>query len=106
MNMNDTETMKGILVSKGHEIVEDETIADAVIVNTCAVRQKAEDKFFGKLGRLKHLKNTRAGVSPENEAKDSVGAEHRSALKKERKQKKGIMVLCPYVRPAWALSIE
>ncbi len=61
MNMNDTETMKGILVSNGHEIVEDESIADAVIVNTCAVRKKAEDKFFGKLGRLKHLKNTRAG---------------------------------------------
>ncbi|OAA31325.1 (dimethylallyl)adenosine tRNA methylthiotransferase [Kosmotoga arenicorallina S304] len=56
MNVNDTETMAGLLIKAGHEIVENEEEANAVIVNTCAVREKAEKKLYGKLGRLKALK--------------------------------------------------
>ena len=56
MNVNDTETMAGLLIEAGHEIVEKEEEADVVIVNTCAVREKAEKKLYGKLGRLKALK--------------------------------------------------
>ncbi len=62
MNVNDTEIMAGILIRAGHEIVEDEEEADAVIVNTCAVREKAEKKLYGKLGRLKALKRRKKNL--------------------------------------------
>ena len=58
MNISDTEAMMGILRRAGHEIIESEEVADAVIVNTCAVREKSEDKLYGKLGQLKALKKS------------------------------------------------
>ncbi|NLT46357.1 MAG: tRNA (N6-isopentenyl adenosine(37)-C2)-methylthiotransferase MiaB, partial [Thermotogaceae bacterium] len=45
MNINDTEAMMGVLSKAGHEIVANEEDAEAVIVNTCAVRAKSEDKL-------------------------------------------------------------
>ncbi|MFW6122162.1 MAG: tRNA (N6-isopentenyl adenosine(37)-C2)-methylthiotransferase MiaB, partial [Petrotogales bacterium] len=57
MNVNDTETMAGVLKETGHEIVENEDDADVVIINSCAVRAKSERKAYGKLGRLKALKS-------------------------------------------------
>ncbi|AFK05953.1 tRNA-N(6)-(isopentenyl)adenosine-37 thiotransferase enzyme MiaB [Mesotoga prima MesG1.Ag.4.2] len=56
MNINDTEAMMGVLSKAGHEIAVSEEEADAVIVNTCAVRAKSEDKLYGKLGQLKAVK--------------------------------------------------
>ncbi|TYB95818.1 MAG: tRNA (N6-isopentenyl adenosine(37)-C2)-methylthiotransferase MiaB [Kosmotoga sp.] len=56
MNVNDTETMAGVLKESGHVIVENENDADVVIINSCAVRGKSERKAYGKLGRLKALK--------------------------------------------------
>jgi len=56
MNINDTEAMMGVLSKAGHEIAASEEEADAVIVNTCAVRAKSEDKLYGKLGQLKAVK--------------------------------------------------
>ncbi|MFO7881041.1 MAG: tRNA (N6-isopentenyl adenosine(37)-C2)-methylthiotransferase MiaB, partial [Kosmotogaceae bacterium] len=56
MNVNDTETMAGILKKSGHEIIDNENEADVVIINSCAVRGKSERKAYGKLGRLKALK--------------------------------------------------
>ncbi len=56
MNINDTEAMMGVLSKAGHEIVANEEDAEAVIVNTCAVRAKSEDKLYGKLGQLKAVK--------------------------------------------------
>ena len=56
MNVNDTETMMGLLEIAGHEMVETPEEADLVIINTCAVRQKAEDKFYGKLGELNRIR--------------------------------------------------
>lgn len=58
MNISDTEAMMGILRRAGHEIIDSEEAADAVIVNTCAVREKSEDKLYGKLGQLKALKKS------------------------------------------------
>jgi len=57
MNLNDTEIMKGILHRDGYEITEEQEEADVAIINSCAVREKAENKMYGKLGRLKALKN-------------------------------------------------
>jgi len=57
MNEHDTERMLGILSSRGFLEVEEPKKADIIIFNTCAIREKAEQKFFSSLGRLKHLKN-------------------------------------------------
>lgn len=53
MNIHDTEMMKGLLVNSGHTIVKDVKMADLVIINTCAVREKSENKVYSLMGRLK-----------------------------------------------------
>ena len=55
-NVRDSETISGILESLGFTSSKDENDADVVIINTCAVRQGAEDKVLGQLGALKRLK--------------------------------------------------
>jgi tRNA-2-methylthio-N6-dimethylallyladenosine synthase len=57
MNEHDTERMLGILASKGFIDVDDPKKADIIIFNTCAIREKAEQKFYSSLGRVKYLKN-------------------------------------------------
>lgn len=56
MNTHDTEVMAGIFENMGFTRTEDEKEAAVILFNTCAVRENAEDKVFGELGRLKHLK--------------------------------------------------
>lgn len=56
MNEHDTETMKGLLEQMGYQSTEDRKQADVILLNTCAVRENAEDKVFGELGHLKTLK--------------------------------------------------
>ena len=55
-NVRDEETMSGMLDLVGMNKVDDEKIADVIIINTCAVRENAEDKVFGEIGNLKALK--------------------------------------------------
>ncbi|MCX7714612.1 MAG: tRNA (N6-isopentenyl adenosine(37)-C2)-methylthiotransferase MiaB [Clostridia bacterium] len=55
-NENDTEKIRGMLEEAGYKFTDDENIADLVIYNTCAVRENAEMKVFGRLGILKHIK--------------------------------------------------
>lgn len=55
-NVRDEENMKGLLILAGFKEVTDEKSADLVIINTCAIRENAEDKVFGELGILKGLK--------------------------------------------------
>jgi len=56
MNEHDSERMSGILQSQG--LVPAATVdeAEMVILNTCSIREKAEQKFYSELGRLAHLK--------------------------------------------------
>ncbi|WJH33316.1 tRNA (N6-isopentenyl adenosine(37)-C2)-methylthiotransferase MiaB [Paenibacillus sp. CC-CFT747] len=56
MNEHDTETMKGLLETMGYQPTEDKRQADVILLNTCAIRENAEDKVFGELGHLKALK--------------------------------------------------
>lgn len=56
MNEHDTETMKGMFEAMGYTWTDDRAIADVILLNTCAIRENAEDKVFGELGHLKHLK--------------------------------------------------
>ena len=56
-NVVDSENIAGILEEIGFEKVDDPFLSDIVILNTCAVRENAEDKVFGEVGALKKLKN-------------------------------------------------
>lgn len=56
MNEHDTEVMSGLLEMIGYTSTDEIEQADVVILNTCAVRENAENKVFGKIGSLKHLK--------------------------------------------------
>jgi tRNA-2-methylthio-N6-dimethylallyladenosine synthase len=56
MNERDAETLRGFLDDMGYEETEKAKDADLVIMNTCAVRKKAEEKVFGHIGRLGKLK--------------------------------------------------
>lgn len=56
MNAKDSEKLKGILVSGGFDLTESEDDADFVIMNTCTIRDNADQKVYGHLGVLNHLK--------------------------------------------------
>lgn len=56
MNVHDSETIAGILEQMGYTATEVEADADIILLNTCAIRENAEDRVFGVIGRLKHLK--------------------------------------------------
>lgn len=58
-NENDTERIRGILKESGFEFTDTAETADLVIYNTCAVRENAEQKVFGRIGILKHIKEQR-----------------------------------------------
>lgn len=62
MNEHDTEVMKGIFEQMGYTATEDRRETDVLLLNTCAVRENAEDKVFGELGHLKHLKIEKPGL--------------------------------------------
>jgi len=53
MNENDTEIVKQLLLNEGYELTENEDEADVVILNTCAVRRKSEEKVYSHIGKLK-----------------------------------------------------
>lgn len=56
MNEHDSEQMAGILSNMAYETTEDLADADLVLVNTCCIRQKAEEKAYSFLGRLRRFK--------------------------------------------------
>ena len=56
MNEHDVEKIGTLLHVAGYEKVREAALADVVIVNTCCVREKAEQKFYSLMGRLKNLK--------------------------------------------------
>ena len=57
MNAHESEKLSGILEEMGYVASDKEENADFVIYNTCCIRENAEDKIYGRLGRLKHYKN-------------------------------------------------
>ena len=62
MNVADTELMGGVLDREGHVRVEEPGEADVLIVNTCAIRDHAEQRVIGRIGELNRLKLERADV--------------------------------------------
>ncbi|HEX2826616.1 MAG TPA: tRNA (N6-isopentenyl adenosine(37)-C2)-methylthiotransferase MiaB [Burkholderiales bacterium] len=63
MNEYDSDKMADVLrESHGLEPTQDPAEADVILFNTCSVREKAQEKVFHDLGRVKHLKRERPGV--------------------------------------------
>ncbi len=56
MNKNDSERIAGLLSGLGFTSTDDEKQADLILLNTCSVRQTAEDRIFGKMEDLANLK--------------------------------------------------
>ncbi|TWT04536.1 tRNA (N6-isopentenyl adenosine(37)-C2)-methylthiotransferase MiaB [Planomicrobium sp. CPCC 101079] len=56
MNEHDTEVIAGILMQLGYETANSVEDANVILLNTCAIRENAENKVFGELGHLKPLK--------------------------------------------------
>jgi len=63
MNEYDSERVAGLLREQRYELTDAVADADLILVNTCAIREKAEDKVFSKLGELARLKQQRPGVT-------------------------------------------
>ena len=59
MNERDSEQVSKMLAERGYQIVADESLADVILLNTCSVRDMAEQKAIGKMGMLRKLRRTR-----------------------------------------------
>jgi len=57
MNVHDSERMAGLLEQAGYEATSEAADADVVVINTCSVRERAEDKLYTRLGELRQLAN-------------------------------------------------
>jgi tRNA-2-methylthio-N6-dimethylallyladenosine synthase len=55
MNVHDSERMAGLLEQAGFEATERAADADVVIINTCSVRERAEEKLYTRLGELRQM---------------------------------------------------
>ncbi|MDD3805802.1 MAG: tRNA (N6-isopentenyl adenosine(37)-C2)-methylthiotransferase MiaB [bacterium] len=62
MNKADSERIAGLLSNAGGNSVDDPAKADIILLNTCSVRDHAEQRVYGKLGELKRYKNSRPGI--------------------------------------------
>ena len=62
MNSRDSEKLSGLLTQLGYEAVKTQEEADLILYNTCCVRENAENKVFGHLSLLKHLKASKPGL--------------------------------------------
>ena len=63
MNVHDSEIYSGQLRKLGYVPADSPDDADVILVNTCSVREKAEEKLFSELGRLRRLKSPRRAGS-------------------------------------------
>ncbi len=59
MNVADSEVVSGLLAGDGCEFTQDIAAADVVLVNTCSIRDNAEQRVYGRLGEFKRMKKQR-----------------------------------------------
>ncbi len=62
MNVRDSQAMAGLLAGMGYQPTEDPGEADIILLNTCTVREGADDRAYGRLGELRALKRRRPGL--------------------------------------------
>ncbi len=60
-NEADSERIRGLLMESGYAITDSAEGADVVVMNTCAIREHAEQRVFGNLGALTHTKRRHKG---------------------------------------------
>jgi tRNA-2-methylthio-N6-dimethylallyladenosine synthase len=58
MNFHDSERMAGLLEQAGYEAATEDLEADVIVINTCSVREHAEEKLYTRLGELRVMKQT------------------------------------------------
>ena len=56
MNLADTEIVQGVLKRNGYEFTNNADQADVVLINTCAIREHAEERIYGRLGEFRAIK--------------------------------------------------
>ena len=62
MNEHDSETIAGMLKEKGYEPTQEREGAGIIIMNTCSVRENADNRFFGQLGFVKKIREKHPGT--------------------------------------------
>ena len=62
MNLRDSQAMAGLLAGMGYRPTDDPADADIILLNTCTIREGADDKALGRLGELRVLKRRRPGL--------------------------------------------
>jgi tRNA-2-methylthio-N6-dimethylallyladenosine synthase len=62
MNEHDSERLAGVLEADGYARADHERDADVIVLNTCCIRENADNKLYGNLGHLKRLKDERPGT--------------------------------------------
>jgi tRNA-2-methylthio-N6-dimethylallyladenosine synthase len=63
MNIHDSERMAGLLEQAGYEPTGDDRDADVLVINTCSVRERAEEKLFTRLGEIREMSRAE-GIRP------------------------------------------
>ena len=93
MNEYDSEKMADVLhAAYGVESTDDPALADIILFNTCSVREKAQEKVFSDLGRIRALKRERPGlivgvggcVASQEGAASVASGRHRGVIVGER----------------------
>ncbi|MCB1013456.1 MAG: tRNA (N6-isopentenyl adenosine(37)-C2)-methylthiotransferase MiaB, partial [Microthrixaceae bacterium] len=62
MNEHDSERISGLLEADGMARADSPDDADVIVLNTCCIRENADNKLYGALGHLKRLKTERPDV--------------------------------------------
>ena len=84
MNVHDSERMAGLLEQAGYEPVLDARDADVVIINTCSVRERAEEKLYTRLGEVRQT-SRETGRAPVVAVAGCVAQQEAGALLKRSK---------------------
>src|ERR1700737_2460360 len=81
MNVHDSERMAGLLEQAGYEPTPDAAEADVVVINTCSVRERAEEKLYTRLGEIREV-SAETGRTPVVAVAGCVAQQEAGALLK------------------------
>src|SRR5687767_10955321 len=84
MNVHDSERMAGLLEQAGYKATADASHADVVVINTCSVREGAEDKLYTRLGQVRQA-SRETGRTPVVAVAGCVAQQEAGALLKRSK---------------------
>ena len=92
MNVHDSERMAGLLDQAGYEPTTDDVDADVIVINTCSVREHAEEKLYTRLGELRVLQQETgrnpivavAGCVAQQEGESLLGEHQRQGHRRDR----------------------